>query len=171
MNYLLFVLAVLARFVPHPMNFTPLGAVGLFTGANSRPVVAWGVPLAAVAIGDAVTGFYEPVVMLGVYLGFAAGPLCGRLWLAKRRSIASIGGAVLCSATAFYALSNLGVWWTFYPHTAAGLALCYVRGLPYYGVTVLGDALYAGVLFGAQALAETGFGTAPAASPAETRQA
>ena len=45
MPYFLIIAAVLARLLPHPFNVTPLGAVGLFDGANCRAGIAWAVPV------------------------------------------------------------------------------------------------------------------------------
>ena len=41
-----------------------------------------------------------------------------------------------------------------YPHTPAGLASCYIVGLPLFDNTLAGDALYATLFFGTFALAE-----------------
>ena len=151
MPYFLIILGVIARLFPHPWNFTPIGALGLFAGANVGPRVAWLVPLSALLIADLILGFYEPMIMLFVYLGFLAGPLLGRLMLSKKRSVARIGGAVFASSTIFFVLSNFGVWVAgYYPHTLAGLVECYVLAIPFYGVLLVGDAFYAGILFGGQ---------------------
>lgn len=161
MPYLLVFLSVVARLIPHAWNFTPIGAVGLFAGANYRPTVAWSVPITAVLISDAIVGFYNPLIMAFVYIGIAAGPVFGRIFLNRRRSSLRIGGAVTCSATTFFLVSNFGVWLASFPHTLAGLLECYVRGLPYYGVTLLGTAVYAAILFGGQELAQHLFRRAP----------
>ncbi len=148
MPYLLIVLGVVARLVPHLGNFTPVGAIGLFAGANCHPRIAWLVPIGALFVADALTGFYDPLIMAFVYLGFAAGPLMGRLFLHKRKSLARFGGAVLSAATTFFVLSNFGMWLAAYPHTLSGFIECYVRAIPFYGVTLLGDTFYAAILFG-----------------------
>jgi hypothetical protein len=151
MPYFLIVLGVIARLIPHPWNFSPIGALGLFAGANCRPRVAWLVPLSALLIADLIVGFYVPITMLFVYLGFLGGPLIGRLFISQRRSTPRIGAAVLVSSTIFFVLSNFGVWLGgFYPMTFAGLVECYVLAIPFYGVTILGDGLYAIILFGGQ---------------------
>ena len=50
----------------------------------------------------------------------------------------------------FYLITNFGSWLWFqaYPHTAAGLASCYVAAIPFFGWTLASDILYTGVLFG-----------------------
>lgn len=152
MPYLLIVTAALVQFVPDAWNITPIGAVGLFAGARCSPRIAWAVPIAALFITDAVLGFYMPLVMCFVYLGYLAGPLIGRVLLKSRRSLPRLGSAVFSGATIFYVVSNIGNWLAYFPHTAGGLFDCYVRGLPFYGMTLLGDGFYAGLLFGVEAL-------------------
>jgi uncharacterized membrane protein len=92
--FILIGLAAIARLIPHAWNFTPVGAVGLFAGAHYRLKHAWQVPILVLLVTDLVLGFYEPVVMIGVYLGFLVAPLIGRLLLAERRSVLKVGAAV-----------------------------------------------------------------------------
>jgi hypothetical protein len=53
-------------------------------------------------------------------------------------------------------ITNFAVWWLLnsYPKTAAGLAACYLAGLPLFSNTLAGDAFYSTLFFGAFALAE-----------------
>ena len=156
MPYFLIVLGVVARLIPHPWNFTPIGALGLFAGGNCSPRIAWIVPLCALLIADVLLGFYEPVMMLFVYAGFLAGPLFGWLLLRTKRSVVRIGGAVFATSTIFFVMSNFGVWLAgFYPPTLAGLIECYVLAIPFYGVLLVGDAFYAGVMFSGQEMLAT----------------
>lgn len=151
MPYFLIVLGVIARLVPHAWNFTPIGALGLFAGANCRPRIAWLVPLSALLVADLILGFYNPISMVFVYVGFLAGPLIGRWLIAPRRSVLRIGSAVLMSSTVFFVVSNLGVWLGgFYPLTLSGLVECFVLALPFYGAILVGDGFYAAILFGGQ---------------------
>ena len=151
MPYFLIVLGVIARLFPHPWNFTPIGALGLFAGANCHRRIAWLVPLCALLIADLMIGFYTPIVMACVYIGFLAGPLIGRLLLSRRRSVLRVGGAVVVSSTIFFGLSNFGVWLSgMYPLTLNGLIEAYVLAIPFYGALLVGDAFYATILFGGQ---------------------
>ena len=148
MPYLLIALGVIARVVPHAWNFTPIGAIGLYAGSQFNPRIAWAIPLIALFIGDLVLGFYGLTEMAFVYIGFLAGPLLGRILLARRRSLARLGGAVFIAATVHFAISNIGAWLTLYPQTLQGLIECYVLALPFYGATLFGHALYSAILFG-----------------------
>jgi len=57
----LILLAVVSRLLPHPPNFTPLAAVGLFAGAYLGARIFWLVPVTALLVSDMVIGFYPPV--------------------------------------------------------------------------------------------------------------
>ena len=151
---LLVLLAAALRILPHPWNFTPIGAMAIFSGSLFRN--RWAsflLPLAALFAGDLFVGFHK--LMFAVYASFALSVAIGR-WLAESRTVVRIGGAVFLGAAQFYVLTNFAMWAIggFYPKTSAGLAACYLAGLPYFGNTLTGDALYAAVLFGSFAMAE-----------------
>ncbi len=153
MVFVLIVLAAASRLLPHPPNFAPVAAIGLFAGAHSSRRAGWLVPLAALLVSDAILGFYHPVGMLWNYLAFATCLLLGSGWLARRRSAALVTGAVLTSSLAFFTLSNFGMWASgYYPRTWAGLVECYIAALPFFRNTLLSDALYTTALFGGYAL-------------------
>ncbi len=147
---ILVVLAVFSRLIPHPLNFTPVGALGLFAGAYIVDKRVWLLPLCALLLSDFFIGFYEPIAMLFVYLGFALSAFIGRLLLTEKRSSLRLGGAAVSSATIFFIVSNFGTWLsgTLYPMSLAGLTECYLMAIPFYGNTLLGDIFYVAVLFG-----------------------
>src|SRR3954464_12230850 len=68
--------AAVLRLVPHPPNFTPIGAMALFSGAYlGRRPLAFAAPLGAMVLSDAILGFYSGMwitylaVMLIVLVG------------------------------------------------------------------------------------------------------
>ena len=158
MTWVLILFAALCRALPHPFNVTPVGAIGLFAGANLPRRIAWAVPLVALLAGDLFLGFYDPVVMVSVYLGMALAAPIGRVLLKKekRKSLPRFVGAVAGASLTFFFVSNFGVWLASghggYPRTLAGLLECYAMGVPFFWRTLLGDGLYTVVLFGLQAL-------------------
>jgi len=147
--------AVLARLLPHPPNFTPVAAMALFSGAclPSRRL-AFAIPIAAMLASDIVLGFHD--LMAIVYLCFGATVLIGRFVRSRRRA-GPLALAALFASTLFFTATNLGVWATggLYPRTAAGLAECYALALPFFGNTLLGDAIFTAALFGGFALVES----------------
>ncbi len=153
MVFVLIVLAAASRLLPHPPNFAPVAAIGLVAGAHTNRKAGWLVPFVALLASDVVLGFYHPVGMLWNYLAFAACLLIGSGWLAEKRSVMRVSGAVLSSSLAFFALSNFGMWASgYYPRTWAGLIECYVAALPFFRNTFVSDALYSAALFGGYAL-------------------
>ena len=164
--------AALTRLLPHPPNFAPIGAMALFGGAMfPRRRWAFLVPLVAMFASDLLLygwryAEYQPMAwksLLFVYVGFALVVLLG-MSLRSRRSVPRIAGTTLAGSAIFFLVTNFGTWFvsgTFalelivYPKTLAGLIACYVNGLPFFHWTLLGDAVYVMVLFGAFALAES----------------
>jgi len=153
MVVILILLAAASRLLPHPPNFAPVAAIGLFAGAMLDRRAAWLVPFAALLLSDLVIGLYHPMGMLWNYLAFAGCLLLGSGILAKNRSFARISGATLASALVFFALSNFGMWASgYYPRTLAGLAECYTAAIPFFRNTLTSDVLFVAVLFGGHAL-------------------
>lgn len=149
-------IAAALRIAPHPWNFTPVGAMALFSGAILKDRrIAFAFPLLALFAGDLFTGFYKPGVMLFVYTSFLLSVLIGR-WVQNHRSLGRISGATLLGAIQFFLVTNFGIWavGNFYPHTFAGLTVCYAAGVPFFWNTLAGDAFYATLFFGSFALAE-----------------
>ena len=150
----LILLAAALRIAPHPWNFTPVGAMALFSGAVLKDRrLAFLFPLLALFLGDIFIGFHKLVPM--VYASFFISVAIG-LWLCDRRTIARISLATLLGATQFFLVTNFAVWWLLnsYPKTASGLAACYFAGIPFFWNTLAGDVVYSALLFGGFALAE-----------------
>ena len=153
MVFLLILLAAASRLLPHPPNFAPIAAIGLFAGAHTSRRIGWLVPFAALLASDAVLGFYLPVGMFWNYLAFAVCLLLGSGFLAQKRDALRLGGAVVSSSLAFFVVSNFGMWASgYYPRTWAGLVECYVAALPFFRNTLASDAIYTAALFGGFAL-------------------
>src|SRR5215207_7052272 len=97
------VAAAALRLVPHPPNFTPIGAMALFSGAYlGRRGLAFTAPLAALLLSDLVIGFYPELVF--VYVGVAASVLLG--WaVARRRTVLRVAAASVAASVLFYLLT------------------------------------------------------------------
>jgi uncharacterized protein DUF6580 len=148
--------AAVLRIAAHPWNFTPVGAMALFSGAALRDRrLAFLFPLLALFAGDLFIGFYHFRLLLCVYGSFLANVAIGRL-LQDNRTVARIGGATFLGSLQFFAVTNFAVWVFLgsFPHSVAGLAACYASGLPFFWNTLAGDAFYVVLLFGGFALAE-----------------
>lgn len=148
--------AAVLRIAPHPWNFTPVGAMALFSGATLRDRrLAFFFPLLALLVGDLFIGFYKLAVLLSVYGSFVANVAIGRL-LQDNRTVVRIGGATFLGSLQFFIVTNFAVWAFLgsFPRTATGLAACYAAGLPLFWNTLGGDAFYVALLFGGFALAD-----------------
>ncbi|OGC79774.1 MAG: hypothetical protein A2145_05765 [candidate division Zixibacteria bacterium RBG_16_40_9] len=156
MAYLFVIIGVLARLIPHPVNFAPILAMALFGGTYLNKKTALWVPLLALIISDFFLGTYSPVLMLFVYASTLASGLLG-LWLRNHKNLGNIVGTSLLSAVIFYLLSNFGVWMmpSGYIHNWAGLVECYVLALPFFKNTVASNLIYTAVFFGAYELAQS----------------
>jgi len=140
--------AAALRLLPHPPNFTPIGAMALFSGAylGRRGAIALVAPLAALFLSDLVLGFYHG--MATVYFSTALVVLIG--WLAlRKKSPLRIAGAAVASSILFFVLTNFGMWLSsgFYPLTLAGLEACYVAAIPFFQNTVAGVLIFSAILF------------------------
>jgi hypothetical protein len=147
-------LAAALRIAPHPWNFTPVGAMALFSGAIIRDRrVAFFFPLLALFVGDTFIGFHK--LMPVVYASFLVSVAIG-FWLRNRPTVGRISTATLLGAIQFFLATNFAVWafGLSYPRNREGLLACYVAGIPFFWNTLAGDAVYAILFFGSFALTE-----------------
>jgi len=155
MIYLIFVLAVASRFLmnSHLPGFSPVFGALLFSGARLRKRDAVWFPGMVLAVGDWIltTRMYHMEVRWehGItLLAFAAMAWSGA-FLRHKLSALRFGGCAIISSTAYFLISNFGVWLTpgTYPHTREGLVTCYVAALPYYRSSSLSTLIGGAVLF------------------------
>lgn len=158
--YLLIVVAVLSRVVPHPwLNFTAVGGGLLFFGAR-RPLREAIGPVLALMATDVwlTTAFYHYAWHTSDYLitwvWYAAAVVLGRILL-RRVTVTRVIGAPVLASTSFFLVSNYAVWAgsMMYPHTLGGLSLCYAAGLPFYRNDLISTTLVTGIAFGVAAMA------------------
>ena len=140
------VLSGLARLMPHPPNFAPVGATSLFAGARLSSWYAYLVPLFVMAVTDPLLGGYSFATPF-IYASFLLSVLIGRGLRATNNPL-RIGGATLACSMQFFLISNFAYFIEYSPHTWSGLAACYIGALPFFPATVAGDLTYTAVLFG-----------------------
>jgi hypothetical protein len=146
------VAAIVGRFVVHLPNFTPIGALALFAGFYLPRRFAVVLPLAVMFICDLFIGFYNPLVMVVVYISFAAVAYLAGMVLAKKDMFV-IGGATLAGSLFFFLTTNIAVWafTDYYAHTVTGLLYCLTMGLPFLKYAMVGDIFWSTVFFGSYA--------------------
>ena len=144
---IIFVLA-LFRLLPHWPNVSPVAAIALFGGAYfADRRIAFIIPFVALFLSDLVIGLHNSMIF--VYAGFALTVMIG-FWLKSRLTITNTAFAVLASSVLFFLLTNLGAWMTsaIYVKSAEGLMQAYVAGIPFFQNSLLGNGVYAVVIFG-----------------------
>lgn len=159
--YLLLVVAILTRVIPHHdwLNFTAVGGALLYFGARRswREMLA---PLAALMVTDyCLTVFsYHYSFVWSAYIitwgWYLAVMVLGRILLKSQTTWLRVGAAVVLGPTSFFLVSNYAVWvgGNMYPQTMAGLTACYAAAVPFYRNDVLSTAIVAGLAFGVPVL-------------------
>jgi len=151
------VLGAIARLVPHPPNFAPVGATSLFAGARLPVWQAYLVPIVLMLITDPIRAAFYGVPAYSRYQLFSYGSFLIAVWLGRRlrntKSIPQIAGLTLINSMQFFLVTNFASWLWFgiYPRTATGLASCYAAAIPFFGWTLASDLLFTAVLFGLHA--------------------
>ncbi len=160
-SYFFVLAAVFTRILPHPwFSFTAVGASLLVFGARRSPKL-FILPVLVLAAADYYLTVFaynyafhvqDYLVTWAWYLGAC---WMGYAFLHKRASAGRVVGAALASSTSFFLASNFAVWAgsLIYPHTAGGLATCYLAGLPFYRNDVLATALLTSTVFAVPVLA------------------
>lgn len=159
--FLLILMAIFSRILPHIWGFTAAGGSLLYFGAR-RPLREAVVPVALFAATDYYLTTYVygyPFHMqhyLLTWTWYAAAIVLGRILLSERVTFLRAGSAAALSSTSFFLISNYAVWASsgpMYPHSLAGLAACYTAALPFYRNDAISTALVLGVVFGIPAAA------------------
>ena len=143
-------LDVAARLLLHTWNVSPVAASALFAGLMlRRRWLALLVPLAALALSDAVIGFDDWRMASVVYAALALPAVAGILGRRYGTSRVVVPAALTCSLI-FFAATNLAVWAFsgMYSLDLTGLIQCYTLALPFLKYTIAGDLFWAAVLFG-----------------------
>lgn len=155
--YLLILVAVLSRLLPHAgwFNFTAVGGALLYFGARR----SWREMLAPLAVLMA-TDYYLTVYAyhftfrwqgyLTTWAWYLMAMALGQILLRSKTTFVRVASGALLGPTSFFVLSNYVVWVSsgMYPRTMAGLSTCYVAALPFYRNDLLSTAIVAGLAFG-----------------------
>ncbi len=156
----LIILAAASRILPHPDNFSPIAAMGLFGAAYfQRRWMMVLVPFAGLFFSDLFLNnviykqFYPEFTWytsLWIYAAFAGMMLLGWALLHDRVRPVRVLAASLSASLLFFLVTNFSVWLEsgMYSKTWAGLLGCYAAGLPFLTNTLLGDLCFSAVLFG-----------------------
>lgn len=146
---LLVLFGVVLRFLPHPPNFVPIGAIALFAGMYLPKRWFIIVPILAMIISDFFIGFYSWKLMLAVYGSFTLMGIIG-LWIRQHKRFSTILGGTLLGPVLFFLIVNAAVWafGSMYTHDLSGLLQSYIMAIPFFRNSLLGNLFYVGVLVG-----------------------
>ncbi len=138
-----------ARLIKHPLNFTPITAMALFSGCYMKKYRWLIVPFLALFISDLFIGLYDIKLMFFVYLCFLATFLLGRVYSNHKRWYILIVVSII-SSVIFFLFTNASVWifTSWYPKTLAGLETCFMMAIPFFRNTIAGDLVYSVIIFG-----------------------
>jgi len=150
----LIVIGSLARLLPHPANFTPVGAAALLGGATLLRPWNYLVPLITMALTDIFLGLHG--TMLYVYGSFVVTAYLGEKWLRSNRSLHRVALISFSSSLIFFIVTNFGVWLSggLYPKTWDGLVMSYLMGLPFWRNMLAADLVFGVGFFAVYAWAE-----------------
>ncbi len=147
--YFLILLGAVLRVAPHPANFAPMAAIGLFGGVYFSRKQALLLPVAAMVISDFFIGFDSLESRLVVYGSILLASLIG-LWVKNHKNVFSVIGGSLLGSILFYLITNCVIFYStrMYPHTLSGQLVSYTNALPFFRNTLLGDLVYTVAFFG-----------------------
>jgi hypothetical protein len=162
--YLLVLLAVLTRVLPHAgwWNFTAVTGGLLYFGAR-RPWREMIVPVAILMATDYyLTTFvyhypFQWPAYVTTWVWYAMAIALGQILLHAKTNFVRGAAAAILGPTSFFIVSNYSVWASGtmiqqYPHTLAGLGACFVAGLPFYRNDLIATSIVLGVALGVPAL-------------------
>lgn len=143
----LVLLLALSRLIPHPPNFTPLGAMAILAGTAVKDL-RWAliIPLTAMLLSDAMIGFHSS--LLFVYGAVALMVVLSRIML-HSYSVTKLALTALIVSVVFYLVTNFGAWLShgMYPLTLNGLWQSYLAGIPFFRNTLLSNFLFTAISF------------------------
>ena len=137
----LILLLSLTRLMPHPWNFTPMLAAGIFSGFYFRQFFLGSfMVLFPMFIGDLYLGFHDTMFFTYISLAVAV----GLGLLIKNFKFLEIFLAGLASSVCFFVITNFGAFLTLeiYEKSFSGLLQSYVMAIPFFHNTLISTFLY-----------------------------
>jgi len=131
----------LFRLIPHPVNFTPILAAGIFSGFYFRNFfLSSFIVIFAMFIGDLYLGLHS--TMIFIYISLIITVLLG-LFIKKFKSKEILLTGLLGSIS-FFLITNFGAWINLqiYEKSFAGLLQSYVLAIPFFQNTLMSTILY-----------------------------
>ena len=130
-----------SRLIPHPWNFTPVLATGIFAGFYFKQFyLSLFIVILSMFIGDLFLGFHS--LMFFTYAALAIAVVIG-LYV-KHFKFTEILYSGLASSVCFFIITNFGAWLThgMYAKNFSGLMQSYVMAIPFFHNTLISTLLY-----------------------------
>ena len=131
----------LTRLIPHPWNFSPMLAVGIFSGFYFKQFyLSLFIIIFSMFIGDLFLGFHS--TMFFTYISLAIAVLIG--FYVKNFKFSVILFSGLSSSVCFFIITNFGAWLTLdiYTKNFTGLLQSYVMAIPFFHNTLISTFVY-----------------------------
>ena len=159
------VIAAIARLMPHPNNFSPVGSMALFGGAVfASKYLKYAIPIVALYLSDLLLNntlyrswypnhdgmVFFTDYMVWSYISFILAVAIGH-YLIKKISVKNVLMGAIGFTVVFFTISNFGVFMSGiagYPKTMSGLIACYSAGIPFIKSSLAGNLVYSTLLFG-----------------------
>lgn len=155
--------AMLTRILPHPPNVTPMTAICIFSGmALGFRLLTFLLPLFVLyasdflinnTIGRAWITDTSEIIWWTDFMNWTYGSyiliILISAFVLKKATSRSIIVTAFGSGLLFFLLTNFSSWvgYSFYPKSFSGLLLCYEAGLPFLRFSIIGDIVFALILF------------------------
>ena len=134
-----------SRLIPHPWNFSPILAVGIFSGFYFKNfILSLFIVICSMFIGDLYLGFHSTMFFtyISLIIAVALGLFVNKF---KFTEVLFTG---LTSSVCFFVITNFGAWLTLeiYEKNLTGLLQSYVLAIPFFHNTLISTLLYLVVL-------------------------
>ena len=130
-----------SRLIPHPWNFTPVLAMGIFSGFYFKNfILSSFIVVFSMFVGDLFLGFHS--TMFFTYISLAIAVLIG--FYVKNFKLTEIFFSGLSSSICFFIITNFGAWLTIdiYTKNLSGLMQSYIMGIPFFHNTLISTFIY-----------------------------
>ena len=134
-----------SRLIPHPWNFTPVLAMGIFSGFYFKNfILSSFIVIFSMFVGDLFLGFHS--TMFFTYTSLIIAVVLGLL--INKFKFTEILFYGVASSVCFFLVTNFGAWLTLemYEKNLAGLLQSYVLAIPFFHNTLISTLFYLIVL-------------------------
>ena len=129
------------RLIPHPPNFTPILAAGIFSGYYFKNFfMSLFIIILSMFLGDLYLGIHD--TMFFTYISLIAVVAVG-FYIKKFKSLEILFGGII-SSVCFFIITNFGAWLTLdmYEKSFSGLISSYDLAIPFFQNTLVSTILY-----------------------------